>query len=184
MLPDMGVIDRITIIIFALIIILILLVTKTEARVDLGAYPGQSFIWVSIYENRSHGVLYYINADGHIEYTTPISSGASGFDTPNGNYKIYYKKRYHMSSKYPDASGINNMDYSLFFLGGFALHQGNPRQKSHGCVHVGPGTASVLFKGVRHGTPVVITRVAIKHKKKKKKRRMFQSKLDYLLKDF
>ncbi len=143
---------------------------------------NKPLIWVALENGRSLGKLHYLDA-GHIVYTTSISSGAPKFRTPAGTYKVYYKKRHHMSTKYPEASGINNMDYSLFFLNGFALHQGNPRQQSHGCVHVAPKIAGRLYTDARHGTPVIVTRSKLKTKKKKKKR-LFQSNLNYILEDF
>ncbi len=185
MIPSEEVIDKILLVIMVVIIAMILSTVKTKAAgLDLRAHLGEPVIWVSIYENRSHGMLYYVDADGHITYKTSVSSGAKGFDTPNGNFKVYYKKRYHMSTKYPEASGINNMDYSLFFLNGFALHQGNPRQKSHGCIHVGRDVAPKLYADARHGMRVIVTRIPIKKHQKKKKRRLFQNKLNYILEDF
>ncbi len=90
-----------------------------------------------------------------------------------------------MSTKYPEPSGINNMDYSLFFKGGFALHQGNPRASSHGCVHVAPGMAQQLYTDARHGTTVIITRTELPSQTKAKQRRQFmQSRFDHLLDQF
>ncbi len=183
MLPNAEVIDKVLLIILVLIVALILSTTHVKAT-NLNAHLGTPFILVNIHRDRSVGKLHYVDADGHIVYSTWISSGASKYRTPSGTYNVYYKKRHHMSTKYPEASGINNMDYSLFFLNGFALHQGNPRQKSHGCVHVAPGIAQRLFNDVEHGTPVVITRVETKKQKKQKKKRFLQSKIDYIVEGF
>ena len=63
-----------------------------------------------------------------------------------------------MSTKYPDASGINNMDYSNFFFKGYAIHQGNPNMMSHGCIHLSKKSAEIVFNNTEIGTPVIITR--------------------------
>ncbi len=175
-------------VIFSTIIVLVAMVILTIRAESNGqlfnTYHGQSFIWVVINKNKSIGKLHFVDEKGHIKYSTWISSGAKGYRTPAGNYKIYYKKRYHMSTKYPETNGINNMNYSLFFLNGFALHQGNPRQSSHGCVHVVPNVASKLYNDARHGTPVIITKVAAKKIIKQKKRRLFQTEINYIIEGF
>jgi len=37
------------------------------------------------------------------------------------------------------------MDFSLFYHGGEAIHQGDPGVKSHGCIHVPSPFAEQLF---------------------------------------
>ena len=64
-----------------------------------------------------------------------------------------------MSSVYPDESGINNMDYSLFFTkDGIAIHQGNPNMMSHGCIHVSKLNADKLFEWADNGMEIIVTR--------------------------
>ena len=117
------------------------------------------FIVVQIVPDKAFGRLYYVDADGDIIWMTRISSGRAGrHDTRSGIYKIYYKKKKHMSTKYPDPSGINNMDNSMFFNGGIALHKGNPKASSHGCIHVPNKMSSILFRNTPNGTTVVVTR--------------------------
>lgn len=59
-----------------------------------------------------------------------------GIGTRKGVFHMSSRRlRKHTSSLYPDPPG--NMDYSLFFDGARAIHQGPPRETSHGCIHVG-----------------------------------------------
>ena len=119
------------------------------------------FIVVAIKPNGA-GRYFYVDsykAGNTIVWSAPIASGRPGqYDTPSGIFKIYHKKRKWMSTKYPDESGRNNMNYSMFFKGGFALHQGNPRGLSHGCVHLSRKDAKMIFETIDSGTPVIITR--------------------------
>lgn len=83
-------------------------------------------------------------------YTWPISSARSGYVTPRGEFaperleRIHYSKKYHMSP----------MPYSIFFLGGYAIHGsyetaalGQPA--SHGCVRLSPQHAEILYHMVQ-----------------------------------
>lgn len=126
----------------------------TERVIDM---TGKDFIVVSISQNGA-GVLYAVDKDGTVWLNGNISSGAKGYKTPEGKFKIYYKKRFNMSTKYPDERGINNMDYSMFFHQGFAIHLGNPRALSHGCIHLGRHEVDSLFKWARNGVSVLVTR--------------------------
>ncbi len=134
-----------------------MIVYATNAEANPMAY-GKPGIRVVLQTDGAAGKLYFHDEVGNIILATNISSGAEGFRTPSGTYKVYYKKKYHMSTKYPEDNGINNMDYSLFFRGGFAIHQGNPRSSSHGCIHVHPDDANYLYDIARSGTRVVIVR--------------------------
>ena len=117
---------------------------------------NKDFIVVCTRENNSDGRYYYIDRDKTVVYSGIIASGAPMYKTPYGIYKVYYKKRYHMSTKYPEPSGVNNMDYSLFFNGGIALHQGNENAYSHGCIHLNKKDAALLFKLIKNGTRVIV----------------------------
>jgi lipoprotein-anchoring transpeptidase ErfK/SrfK len=117
---------------------------------------GKNFIVVEIQQNGS-GKYYAVDQDGLCWATGLISSG--GKNTPEGIYKILWKKEHHMSKKYPDPSGINNMDFSLFFSNaGLALHKGNVNRLSHGCVHVSAFDMKRLFKWATYKTKIVILR--------------------------
>lgn len=82
--------------------------------------------------------------DGVLKFDLrPIAGGARTSPTTRGVFNVYRRLRHHTSSKYPYPPG--NMDFSLFFHGAEAIHQGPPRIPSHGCVHVEPGDAERLF---------------------------------------
>jgi len=72
-----------------------------------------------------------------------ITGGARTSPTSRGVFKVYSRLRHHTSSKYPYPPG--NMDFSLFFNGAEAIHQGPATVPSHGCVHVAAGDAERLF---------------------------------------
>jgi hypothetical protein len=95
----------------------------------------------------------------HGNYTWPISSAREGYVTPNGSFaperleRMHYSKKYHMSP----------MPYSIFFLGGYAIHGsyetanlGQPA--SHGCVRLSPQNAETLYHMVQEeGARISIT---------------------------
>ncbi len=83
-------------------------------------------------------------------YTWPISTARSGYVTPRGSFaptslqRMHYSKKYHMSP----------MPYSIFFLGGYAIHgtyetANLGRPVSHGCVRLAPANAATLFQMVQ-----------------------------------
>jgi lipoprotein-anchoring transpeptidase ErfK/SrfK len=64
-----------------------------------------------------------------------------------------------MSTKYPEPSGINNMDYMMKFThSGHALHKGSVDWMSHGCIHIDLKDISVLYRWSNFRTKVVVTR--------------------------
>lgn len=119
---------------------------------------GKSFIVISLRERGADGRFYAVDKDGTVWLSGVISSGAKKHRTPEGKYKVYWKKRFHMSTKYPDESGINNMDYSMFFHKGYALHLGNVNAMSHGCIHVGDRDVRQLWNWANNGVIVLVTR--------------------------
>jgi lipoprotein-anchoring transpeptidase ErfK/SrfK len=120
---------------------------------------GKNFILVSVREPGSDGELYAVDSDGTIWWHGKISSGAPGHETHNGIFHILLKRRFHMSSKYPDPRGIDNMDFELQFTpDGQALHLGNNHAYSHGCIHVPRQDIATMFKWAEVGTTVVVMR--------------------------
>ena len=139
--------------------------TTFEIRWDNGKsrivrLKGREFIVVSVREPGSDGRFYAVDRDGVVWWSGPLTSGADDFKTPSGIYTALYKKRYHMSTKYPEPSGIDNMDYSIFFSHqGHALHQGSVNWMSHGCIHIDPKDIPTLFHWAKPGrTKIIITR--------------------------
>ena len=127
-----------------------------ERMVDL---TGQNFIVVSVREKGSDGRFYAVDHDGTVWWSGPVTSGAPEFSSPSGIFSIIQKKRYHMSTVYPDPSGVNNMNYMMKFTqNGHALHEGSVNWLSHGCIHIDPKDVPVLYKWSNFQTKVVITR--------------------------
>ena len=121
---------------------------------------GKKFVVVSVSEPGSEGKSYAVDEDGTVWWIDKISSGAyGGHETPNGIYPILLKRRYHMSGAHPSSNGVNNMDFEMLFTNqGHALHLGNTRALSYGCIHVGRKDVETMFRWVDLKTKVVIMR--------------------------
>lgn len=104
---------------------------------------GKKFVVVSVSEPGSEGKSYAVD---------DISSGAyGGHETPNGIFPIILKRRYYMSAAHPSADGINNMDFEMLFTNqGHALHLGNTKALSHGCIHIGKKMLRRCLNGLIH----------------------------------
>jgi len=130
--------------------------TDEEKTVDL---TGENFILVSVREKGSDGRFYAVDSDGTVWWSGAVTSGAPEFRSPSGVFPIIQKKRYHMSTEFPDESGVNNMDYMMKFTrNGHALHKGSVDWMSHGCIHIDPKDVPVIYKWSTFKTKVVITR--------------------------
>lgn len=128
----------------------------SEKIVDL---TGKDFIVVSVRERGSDGRFYAVDRDGTVWWSGPVTSGAPEFRSPSGIFTIFQKKRYHMSTVYPDESGVNNMDYMMKYTrSGHALHKGSVDWMSHGCIHIDPKDVPVIYHWSTYQTKVVITR--------------------------
>jgi lipoprotein-anchoring transpeptidase ErfK/SrfK len=128
----------------------------SEKIVDL---TGKDFIVVSVRERGSDGRFYAVDRDGTVWWSGPVTSGAPEFRSPSGIFTIFQKKRYHMSTLWPDESGVNNMDYMMKFTKrGHALHKGSVDWMSHGCIHIDPKDVPVIYHWSTYKTKVVITR--------------------------
>jgi lipoprotein-anchoring transpeptidase ErfK/SrfK len=133
-----------------------LIKNDSEKIVDL---TGQNFIVVSVRERGSDGRFYAVDRDGTVWWSGPVTSGAPEFRSPSGIFTIFQKKRYHMSTLWPDESGVNNMDYMMKFTkAGHALHKGSVDWMSHGCIHIDPKDVPVIYNWSNYKTKVVITR--------------------------
>jgi len=128
-----------------------------QKTVDL---TGEDYIVVSLREKGADGIAYAIDRDGVVWWAAIITSGAKGHETPSGIFTIFRKERFYMSKAHPESSGINNMDFSLWFTQqGHAIHMGNTNAMSHGCIHVGEKGANSMFQWAKKGhTKVVVTR--------------------------
>ena len=72
-----------------------------------------------------------------------IKGGSASDPSDRGVFKVYKRLRDHTSSQFPEPRG--NMNFSLFYNKGEALHQGPTSADSHGCIHVRPTEAEQLF---------------------------------------
>ena len=127
-----------------------------EKIVDLS---GKNFIVVSVREAGSDGRFYAVDRDGTVWWSGPVTSGAEEYRSPSGIFTIFQKKRYHMSTEWPDESGVNNMDYMMKFTkNGHALHKGSVDWMSHGCIHIDPKDVPVIYNWSNYRTKVVVTR--------------------------
>lgn len=129
---------------------------ESERIVDLS---GKNFIVVSVRERGSDGRFYAVDKDGTVWWSGAVTSGAAKFRSPSGIFPIIQKKRYHMSTQYPEESGINNMNYMMKFTNsGHALHEGSVEWMSHGCIHIDPKDVPAIYKWSNFKTKIVITR--------------------------
>jgi lipoprotein-anchoring transpeptidase ErfK/SrfK len=127
-----------------------------ERIVDL---TGKNFVLVSVRENSSDGRFYAVDKDATVWWSGPVSSGTPKYRSPSGVFPVIQKKRFHMSTAYPDPSGVNNMDYMMKFTKyGHALHKGSVNWMSHGCIHIDPKDVPALYRWVDFKTKVVVTR--------------------------
>jgi hypothetical protein len=102
-----------------------------------------------------------VSVNGETRYRWPVSTGATGYSTPTGNYSAFRMERMHYSDEW-DGAG---MPHSIFFTTrGHAIHgsnhpgMGTPR--SHGCVRLSLNNAATLYSLVEQhgmaGTKVVV----------------------------
>jgi lipoprotein-anchoring transpeptidase ErfK/SrfK len=82
----------------------------------------------------------------------PITHGRKGYRTPPGTFKVQFKDIDHKSSIFNNAP----MNYSVFFNGGIAFHEGSLGEPSHGCIHLGKGAAKTYFNKLSVGETVQV----------------------------
>ena len=119
---------------------------------DLFAYKE---IVVDLSEQRAYAI-----EDGEILFDGPISSGVRGRETPEGEYRILQKKRYHRSNLWPKPNGGAKMNYMLRLSNsGIAMHLGYVPKSgpaSHGCIRMKNGFAQRMYAWARVGVPVYV----------------------------
>jgi lipoprotein-anchoring transpeptidase ErfK/SrfK len=107
-----------------------------------------------------------VAVDGNTRWKWPVSTGAHGYDTPNGSYNAYRMEKEYSSKEWDDAP----MPHSIFFTKrGHAIHgtyntKRLGRPVSHGCVRLSPSNAAALYdlaqsQGVTNLRVVVTGRV-------------------------
>jgi L,D-transpeptidase catalytic domain len=113
----------------------------------LGLTSSPAGAEVFIHIDRSTQLM-TVSVDGQARYSWPVSTGASGYETPTGAFTPSRLAKQHYSREWDNAP----MPHSIFFTGGgHAIHGshavgrlGTPA--SHGCVRLAPQNASVLFR--------------------------------------
>jgi hypothetical protein len=92
--------------------------------------------------------------------TSPIRGGSVDDPSTRGVFPMTSRRlRHHTSSQFPIPPG--NMDFSLFYHGGEAIHQGPGHLESHGCIHVNPGPAERLFNWAgTHDVLVIVVKLS------------------------
>lgn len=94
-------------------------------------------------------------------FTSLLSSGREGFETPAGLYRIQSK---HVSttmqntSMEDEAYSIEDVPWTMYFEGGYALHaafwhEAFGRPRSHGCINLSPADARWLFQWTTPALP-------------------------------
>lgn len=91
---------------------------------------------------------------GAVRRAVHVSTGASGFATPEGRFTVTRRKRMSWSQRYRVW-----LPYALYFDRGLALHGFRvvpDRPASHGCIRIPLDEAPLVFRASPRGTPVVI----------------------------
>jgi lipoprotein-anchoring transpeptidase ErfK/SrfK len=89
-----------------------------------------------------------VAVDGKMRWTWPVSTGAHGYDTPNGSYTAFRMEKDYSSKEWDDAP----MPNSIFFTQrGHAIHGSYDTKHlgkpvSHGCVRLKPANAAQLYQ--------------------------------------
>ena len=102
---------------------------------------------------RDLGVLLMVE-DGEVARAVHASTGASGWNTPAGDFRIYAKVLYSWSVPFQVW-----MPYAAYFRGGIATHQSPDvpsYNASHGCVRLPESEAERVYRFVDLGTPVAV----------------------------
>lgn len=112
------------------------------------------YIIVNLSEQKAYAI-----EEGYVLFEGRISSGMPGRETPEGEYRILQKKRYHRSNIWPRPKGGAQMPYMLRLTNsGIAMHLGYVPNKaaSHGCIRLKQGFAQEMFAWAKVGTKVYV----------------------------
>jgi lipoprotein-anchoring transpeptidase ErfK/SrfK len=133
--------------------------TKPNKK-KVAAKPKEPYVVITI--NKASQKM-TVTVGGKKTYSWLVSTGASGYTTPSGNFKPFRMEKDHFSKEWDDAP----MPHSIFFTPeGHAIH-GSPYTKrlgtraSHGCVRLAPDNAATLFALVQK-TGLSNTRVIVR----------------------
>lgn len=108
--------------------------------------------WIEV--DISDQKLYALEGDKQV-YAFAISSGRSGYDTVQGEFRVWRKVRMQAykggSKQRGDYYYLPNVPYSLFFHKGYAIHgtywhnDFGIRRRSHGCVNMRIADAEKIY---------------------------------------
>lgn len=102
---------------------------------------------------RSRGVALLVE-NGRLRRAIHVSTGAPGFETPLGSFRVYRKERNSWSVPYRVW-----LPYASYFRGGIAFHESPDvpaRPASHGCVRVPHPEAQGVYAFASIGTRVAV----------------------------
>jgi len=91
---------------------------------------------------------------GRVVRTLHVATGASGFETPTGSFKVFRKEQRSWSVPYKVW-----LPWASYFVGGVAFHESPDvpaAPASHGCVPVPGYDARWLYERLPNGTPVTV----------------------------
>lgn len=108
---------------------------------------GKPSVTATVSLSQQSMTLEVVDQDGTAQtYVWKVSTGKEGFETPKGSFRAKRLSEDHWSKTY-DAP----MPYSVFFLGGYAVHATNAVAKlgqpaSHGCIRLAKPNAAKFFE--------------------------------------
>jgi hypothetical protein len=126
-----------------------------------------------------------VNVDGLELYVWPVSTGVTGYTTPDGTYRLFRMEEFHFSEEWDDAP----MPNSIFFTRkGHAIHGSEHverlgRRASHGCVRLAPEDAATLYymvEGAGMANITVIIRDGGARKRKRQRDRQWSEPQDWV----
>jgi hypothetical protein len=120
---------------------------------DNPTFPKERCILVDLIHEPNRLVAF---KDGKAERRISRVHGGSAEDpSTRGVFPMTSRRlRHHTSAKFPEPP--DNMQFSMFYNGGEAIHQGPPTEPSHGCIHVGAPDAEGLFNWAGNHNILVI----------------------------
>jgi lipoprotein-anchoring transpeptidase ErfK/SrfK len=145
----------------AILLMALMFVSIGTARAQFIGMPKPAPIVVTVTTSDQRMV---VAVNGQPRFKWLVSTGARGYATPSGHYKVSWLDEHHKSKQYNDAP----MPYAIFFNEGKAIHGssgsvGGPA--SHGCVRLSTGNAKALFRlveeqqgltGFKYDTTIIV----------------------------
>lgn len=97
-------------------------------------------------------------------FSTLVSTGKPGYETPAGEFYVYAKDRLVDMESTPEAVEfyyVKDVPWVLWFKGGYSIHgtywhNEFGRVRSHGCVNVPVPAAEYIYRWAPVGTPVIV----------------------------